>query len=487
MKIKPVLIIFSFFLLLGCNGNDSGSFFGDIAEGGIGGTGKSDGGIGGTGKSEIHVGPISSFGSIFVNGIEFDTNNAVILIDGQPMTENDLQIGMVVRIESTTENGKNQALQVYFNENVRGPIQALDKNTLIVLGQTVILEQQTVFDGDKNDLKVGDIVNVSGLNDANGAIRATWMTQEQELQEFELVGPITNMNLAAQTFMIGAITIDYSQPQRFDVADPQNGLLVEVKGNYSNEDNVLMASSVEPEIFEVDSGTLIEIEGFITQFNDALDFKVDQFPVTTNLQTVFQYGNVNDLGSGVKVEVKGQLNTDGILVLEEVDFLDIASQRTPEGRIDIEADIEAIEGNEITLLGLSVKTTQSTQFRDKRDGVVPYGVSQLQIGDRVAISGFLDLTTNTLIAEILLREPSNEQIEITGPTAYLNIEENTFTILGIPVITDENTVYEDESLGGTEVIINAGLFLPNLQQSLIEVQGIFTNGVILATRLEIED
>jgi len=42
------------------------------------------GGIGGTGSvATVAAGPVTGFGSVFVSGNEFDTNGAVITVDGQ--------------------------------------------------------------------------------------------------------------------------------------------------------------------------------------------------------------------------------------------------------------------------------------------------------------------------------------------------------------------------------------------------------------------
>ena len=61
------------------------------------------GGVGGTG---ISVGTITGFGSVFVNGVEFDTSGASITVDGTPASESDLGIGMVVAVEGAfNENG----------------------------------------------------------------------------------------------------------------------------------------------------------------------------------------------------------------------------------------------------------------------------------------------------------------------------------------------------------------------------------------------
>jgi hypothetical protein len=492
MKTKHFLnafvILISLLFLTACNENGRSS---NVAEGGIGGTGMS-------------VGPISAFGSIFVNGIKFETDDAIIIANGQPVTENDLKIGMVVRVEGTIDldSKTGNASRIDFNENVRGPVQSVDDETqtLIVLGQTVAVDQLTILDGltELTDLNVGDIVNVSGLVNADGTIHATWIARESHVVEFEVVGQVTNLDLATQTFTIGDLTIDYNQTLilEFPNGVPNNGLLVEVKGTFADTvaGKVLMASRVETEddLFSRKVGTRIEIEGFITQFNNRFEFEVAQLSVTTTPQTVFQFGRADDLALGVKVEVEGKLDANGVLVLEEVSFKSAASFRTPAGRIEIEADVEAIAlaRQQITLLGLSIQATHSTQFVDRRDARVPFGLPDLSLGDRVAMSGFLDLTTNTLMAEVLLREPFrvDEQVALEGPVAQIDAKIGTLAILGITVQTDTDTIYEDERLSPSDTIITAEQFFATIQQSelLIEAQGILMGKILFANRLEIE-
>ena len=62
-------------------------------------------GIQGTGapvaSGVTSVGPISGFGSIIQDGVEYQTGGAQIQIDDQPATEGQLQIGQIVTIRGT--------------------------------------------------------------------------------------------------------------------------------------------------------------------------------------------------------------------------------------------------------------------------------------------------------------------------------------------------------------------------------------------------
>ena len=66
-----------------------GSGLGQLATGGIGGTG-------------ISSGPITAFGSVFVNGVEYDIDQATLTRNGQPATgQNEYRIGEYVTIKGT--------------------------------------------------------------------------------------------------------------------------------------------------------------------------------------------------------------------------------------------------------------------------------------------------------------------------------------------------------------------------------------------------
>ncbi len=88
--IKLLIALFYVLLLFSCGGSGGPS---------------TGGGIGGTGI--ISSGTVSAYGSIFVNGTEFDTSDAVIIVNGENVGTGDqiardyLDIGKVVLVEGT--------------------------------------------------------------------------------------------------------------------------------------------------------------------------------------------------------------------------------------------------------------------------------------------------------------------------------------------------------------------------------------------------
>lgn len=292
---------------------------------GGGGDTVADGGIGGTGT--ISVGTISALGSIFVNGIEFDTNTAVIDLNGASAGQSSLRVGMVVTVEGTlNEDGSTGiATSVTYDDNLQGPISAVDPaaGSLTVLDQEIRTDEATVFDTGAAlpglaGLSPGDVIEVSGLTNADGSILATRISQGAGGQMAEITGQISSAT--ATTFQINNLTVEFSgasqgMPRR---NAPQNGETVEVRGFLDN-DGILVASQLQMKSFSGDNRQM-QLEGYVQTMTGntftvaapmgALTVKIDQ-------QTVFTAGTAADLGAGVLVEVTGSMYK-GTLTAREI-------------------------------------------------------------------------------------------------------------------------------------------------------------------------
>ncbi|WP_455197312.1 DUF5666 domain-containing protein, partial [Kaarinaea lacus] len=109
-------------LLIGCSGGESGT------------------GI--QANNQTTVGEISGFGSIYVNGVRYNTDGATVYIDGNPSSEQSLAVGMVVTVEgSVNSDGLNgTAITVATRTEVEGLVLQNDvagNGTINVMGQTV--------------------------------------------------------------------------------------------------------------------------------------------------------------------------------------------------------------------------------------------------------------------------------------------------------------------------------------------------------------
>jgi Domain of unknown function (DUF5666) len=261
----------------------------------------------------VSTGPITQFGSVVLNGIEFDTTQAEIRVEDQIVHEDELRIGMRVTVEGVRDNnGVARATRVVFRKNVEGLIDSIDvvNNKLVVLGQTVLVDSLTVIEDRAQSsaialstLAVGQFVEVSGLVDANGEILATRIERKTGfvagVTEVEVRGTLSGLNTNARTFALGALTVNFSTATV--VGSLSNGVFVQVRGTQTAPGSIVTATRVTVEDPTVGgaAGTEIEIEGFVTAFTSATVFSVNGQAVTTTTQTVFENGTIADLAQNV--------------------------------------------------------------------------------------------------------------------------------------------------------------------------------------------
>lgn len=133
----------------------------------------------GDGVSGTGLGPISQFHSLVINGVHYDTTNAVVRINGVLDELANLRLGQQVAFVADHDNLS--ILEVDQYDAVSGKIEAItvhDPTLLLmeieVAGQTVLTGLDTVFHHDKpNELKKGDRITVGGLRDPDGRIVAS--------------------------------------------------------------------------------------------------------------------------------------------------------------------------------------------------------------------------------------------------------------------------------------------------------------------------
>src|SRR5690554_759337 len=115
-----------------------------------------DGSIRGTGSS---VGPVSGFGSVFVNGVKFNTDTIQGRVHGNDgisgkHAEHELNEGMILRIEGEWHpDGTGNANSMEYDDTLRGHVSNLVRGaagkpvTFEIYGQQVVADRQTVLKG----------------------------------------------------------------------------------------------------------------------------------------------------------------------------------------------------------------------------------------------------------------------------------------------------------------------------------------------------
>ena len=205
------------------------------ADRGIGGTGGpmtgeevtaspsqiADRGIGGTGV----VGVVTGFGSVFVNGLEIQYDNAAAVdIDGTPSSVAVLRVGQLVALRAQGPATAPYATAISVRSEVIGRIEGVElgSGTLTIAGQSVSVPDGT---WGANQFGPGDWVKVSGLRRQDGTVLASRLDSAPGgmlLVHGQAVGD-------GGTMHVGRLMLGGAAPNNV-----QNGQFVIVSGDYAS-------------------------------------------------------------------------------------------------------------------------------------------------------------------------------------------------------------------------------------------------------------
>ena len=421
-------------------------------------------GIGGSGY--ISSGSVSGFGSVFVNGVEFETDSATFDVDGVPGTQADLAIGMVVRVNGTiNDNGvTGTASSISFDDELQGPVAApiiydVDgvTGTFTILGIKVVIDSSSTsfdIDGDLpattvfgfDTIAVDNNVEVSGFFDTNGTLQATRV----ELKELifvpsssiiEVEGVISSLN--GTTFNLDlnpeSLIIDASTAALDDLPNGlEDSQRVEVKGTYDIASNTVTASRVEAEDDSAEDTDEFELEGIITDY-DAINntFKIGEITVdASNLSLDPAFTLSNDL----RVEVEGAI-VNGILIASEIELegSDIKVHAMVSS-VDLATNsfkIEPLPGQEITVTVTTGTQLEADGFEDAQ-----YTLTDLLNNPGfVEVSGLDDGDSGITAIEVDIKGSDVGEVIVQGyaTVATGNPSLGTMTVLGVTFNFDFST------------------------------------------------
>ena len=428
-------------------------------------------------------GPISGFGSVYVNGVRYATVSTDIEIDGVKASLSDLRIGQVIDLKGHVQDGSSSADLIRYSHNLEGPITSVDPVGLkfVAMGQTVQVDSDTLF-GDGivpatiEGLEEGDIVEVSGLIDGEGQIEATRVDLWAGSGPYDVFGTASEVKAAEKTFLITGLKVDYSAAniEDFPSGSPEDGDLVLVTGFDFGEGGVFLATRVELRYDQQmlpDTGDKVHIAGLITSFVSATDFDVAGVSVTTTSSTVYENGTVADLAVDVRVCVEGILNAEGVLVAERVRF-------ALEQEIRIVSTVDAISPYGLEILGLTVSLTPETRFEDGRGtGLTLIDPTDINPGDWVEVRAYeYPAGSGEVVAtRVTLLNEQDEQ-RMRGP--FRNPAAPAFEILTVDVMTTGDTHFVRE---GVLSEITAAEFFAMAVGELVEARGAWNGAVLTAT------
>ena len=110
---------------------------------GLGACGGGGGGSTAASGKNVTVGVVTGFGSVYLNGCEYETDSASISVDGQSATEDDLSVGDVVEVTGPANCTHANAVSIKSADELEGWVDSasLDANgvgTMVVMVKTLL-------------------------------------------------------------------------------------------------------------------------------------------------------------------------------------------------------------------------------------------------------------------------------------------------------------------------------------------------------------
>jgi uncharacterized Zn-binding protein involved in type VI secretion len=315
-----------------------------------GGSGGSTAAGSGATKSGVTKGVVTGFGSVYIDGVKFETNGTTVRNkpdDGTSETNvqdsNVFRKGMVVTVHYGPDN---VATEVNYRDLLKGPVANKNPsdNTFEVFGVKVYTDNNTMFYDrlgavtDFSSLGNDNIVELSGLvmvEGSSAAILATYVELKRHGTEFEVKGYVRNLDTVAGTFTLvlestatAGISVIYDGSTEFDDGSVlDNGAFVEVKT--TSRSAPIFAKEIEREDCdedEVAEAEEAEIDGFPADINPTSQtFTISGIPVATSGSTEYRdkirtgRDGFDDITTSTRIEVEGQMS-GGVLQAEEITF-----------------------------------------------------------------------------------------------------------------------------------------------------------------------
>jgi hypothetical protein len=450
-----------------------------------GGGGGSSAGGGPAGSSQVTgvaVGRITGFGSVFVNGVEFETNRASFDVRGASASGDDaLSVGMVVRVKgSHDDNGHGTATEIRYDAEIEGPVTdvAVDAadatiKRFKVFGQSVLANATTVFKAEGGgayafaNLANGDHVEVSGDFDGTTLIASFIEKKAATDTTFEVKGTISGLNGTKFVLTLkGGSTLNVTLDAGVSLpAGVQDGTLVELHGTVPDAAKPLEFLAKRVEIEDHDDfdgegkgehedhadlggvltrdGTTWSIRGTTLKFSSSTQYR----PLT--LAAAITDGSA----AGLRVHVRGAI-VDGVL---NVDRIRADGRADGNGELRLEGIVSSMTSNTTagtTTIKMSFLPAQGTidvivdahTLLMNDDKVTGTDLKSLVPGvSFIDVHGHLD-TTGAFIAGALHIEDRMQGYEVSGPVdtgGY--VAGVSISVLGVKFSIDPNT----KLMGGT--------------------------------------
>ncbi|MFT7007592.1 MAG: hypothetical protein ACJAXJ_002117 [Colwellia sp.] len=431
------------------------------------------------------TGVITGFGSIYVDGVRYITDNADININGNSGSDVSLlKVGMHVTIASNDDNSETpEASSVSYESEVEGMVSSIDRDnqTIIVAGTLISYNNLTHFiDITEANLSVAQRIEVNGYLRQDNSYLATMIKLDSDTSNDQAEytrGLIEQLNTTDRTFRLNQLIIEYSTA--LIEGELSNGALVKVEGVLTNE--TIIASHIETEMFDGNSDSSseefsrYEVEGIVSAF-DATNNTITVNGYTFTLADTVQYqgGTAAALIAGVFVEL--ELSTSRAVVRIEFESDKYRSDGKVKGNIE-QVDLD---NQLITLYGQAYKLSINTRFEDDDDQYI--NLQKLQVNDDVEI--VFALIDGVKVIQRIERENSrefNDEWEIEGVVSAFDA--SSITINGVRIMLNSSSRYLNQ-----DIMVAMDDFINALVLGIsVEVEGYYdSNNQLVINKLELE-
>jgi hypothetical protein len=340
-------------------------------------------------SASVASGTITGFGSIFVNGREYDDSSATVTDDlGNVQSASALKLGMDVEVngsDATASDSMGSATTVVFTSSLIGPVASVDTSggSFTTLGEQVGVNVDTVWDpaltGGLGGLTTGEVVRVFSLYDsATSRYIATRIEPDTGATSYKLRGMVSNLDTSAKTYTVGTTTIDYSGVTSTAATNLKNGALATAELNTTMGSSGWTATGLQmPNSGMPGSHVNVHVRGMISAEASAQSFTLEGWPIDASGAT-FPSGQ-SAIVSGALVQVDGVV-VNGAVVASSVEL------QKPGAALNfqVHGPIDGVSPNQQTfvLRGTTVSYSGNVTFTGGT-------ASDLKVGTKVMVQGSL--------------------------------------------------------------------------------------------------
>lgn len=407
-------------------------------------------------------------------------------------------VGTVVQVKASLDQEK----QSYSADEVEPQYALLgiidefaeDRTSLIVSGQEVLINDQTVFGNiDRDYLEAGNVVLVSGFYNSSSGITASRidlldLAYTAGVSEIMVSGHITDMDEQTRTFTMGSLVVEYDPLFQTDLNRLTDGV-VKVSGIIRPDNGHLILTGLSNALglSDVEGGRQVILEGVVSSFQNK--------PLAVNHVPVKAPGNAegedeiqeNVIEQGITpdshVVLEGKMDRSGHIVAHSVQLL--KSSAPVASRIKLIGSVDELLEHGIRMLGLDVQLRDQVLYVDHSQArLTTLGLIDLNPGDRIKVLSWRSGDINQAVLVERKHFDEAAPVEIKGLVS-LN-DDGALLVAGVMV----NPVEEQTTIKDADgKFINAQQLDAYLAGSnpVLEVEGHWDGAAVTASLIRLDD